>query len=91
MQVDRPQRARKRQRVRGKLKMLIDTESINILSIWVTPIVECAIKPHISSNMSLTMKLYEEGSITKDTYSQYINKTTGLNTAGASDKVRSLA
>jgi hypothetical protein len=86
MQEGRSQRAGKRRRTRKNQKMLVDTECINILSIWVTPLVECSIKPHVSSDMSLTMKLYEEGSITKDTYSKYIKKTTGLNTAGASGK-----
>jgi len=88
MQEERPLRARKRKRRPRGPKMLIDTESINILALWVTPVVECSIQPHVSSDMSLTMKLYEDGSITKDTYSKYINKTTGLNTAGATGKPR---
>ena len=84
-------RKRKRQRQQGRSKILLGTESINVLQLWVRPIVECSIQPHVSSDMALTTKLYEEGSITKDTYSKYVNKTTGLDTSGASGKPRPTA
>ena len=61
------------------------------MQLWVRPAVQCSIKPHVSIDMLLTTKLYKDGSISKDTYSKFVSKTTGLSTAGATRKPRPTA
>lgn len=68
----------KRQRGAESKKNTTRMSSICIQSVQIESTVTCSVKPLVSGNMEVAMRLYEDGALTSNSFSQYIKNTTGL-------------